>query len=80
MKVFILWLSGKESTYNLGEMQVLFLGGEDLLVKEKATHCSMLAWENLLDREAWWAVGYGLQSMDLQRDGHDLVMKQQQQL
>ena len=58
MKVFILWLSGKESTYNLGEMQVLFLGGEDLLVKEKAIHCSMLAWENLLDKEAWWAMGY----------------------
>lgn len=74
-----LWLSGKESTYNLGETQILFLGGEDLLVKDKATHCSFHA---CLEKSHGQRklVGCGLQSMDLQRVGRDLATKQQQQL
>ena len=37
------------------EMQVQFLGQEDPLEEEMATHSSILAWETL-DRGAWWAV------------------------
>ena len=34
------------------EMRVLFLGGEDPLEKEMATHCSILACKNYMDRGA----------------------------
>ena len=30
------------------------------LVKEMAIHSSILAWENPMDREAWWATIYGV--------------------
>jgi len=42
------------------ETQVLSLGGEDLLEKEMATHSSILAWKNLMDRRAWWATVHGV--------------------
>ena len=42
------------------------LGGEDPLEKEKAPHCSILAW-----RISWTEEPGGLQSMGLQRVGHD---------
>ena len=32
------------------------LGGEDPLEKGTATHSSILAWKNPMDREAWWAI------------------------
>ena len=35
--------------------QVRSLGWEDPLEEEMATHSNMLAWKNLMDREAWWA-------------------------
>ena len=38
------WLSGKESTCNAGDTGSI-LGREDLLEKEMATYCSILAWE-----------------------------------
>ena len=48
------------------EMQVLFLGWEDPLEKEMATHSSILA------QEIPWTVESGrLQSMGSQRVGHD---------
>ena len=31
------------------------MGCENLLEKEMATHCGTLAFENSMDREAWWA-------------------------
>ena len=37
------------------EMQVGSLGQEDPLEKEPATHSSILAWENPMDRGAWQA-------------------------
>ena len=37
------------------ETQVPSLGQEDPLEEEMATHCSILAWENPMDRGAWWA-------------------------
>ena len=53
------------------ETRVQFLGQEDPLEKEMATHSSILAWEILWTEEPGW-----LQSMGLQ--GHDFVTKQQQ--
>ena len=43
-----------------------FLGQEDLLEKEMATHSSILSW-----RIPWTEELGGLQSMGLQRVGHD---------
>ena len=46
--------------------QVQSLSWEDPLEKVMATHSSILAWEML-----WTEQPGGLQSMDLQRVGHD---------
>ena len=48
------------------------LGQEDQLEKEIATYSSIFAWEI-----TWTEEPGGLQSMRLQRAGHDLVTKQQ---
>ena len=56
------------------ETQVQSLGQEDPLEKEMATHSHILAWEI-----PWTEMPGGLQSKGLQRVGHDLVTKQQQQ-
>ena len=48
------------------ETQVQSLGQEDPLEKEMATHSSILAW-----RIPWTEEPGGLQSMGLQRVGHD---------
>ena len=47
-------------------MRVSSLGQEDLLEEEIATHSSILAW-----RIPWTEEPGGLQSMGLQRVGHD---------
>ena len=51
---------------NLPAIQVRFLGHEDSLEKEMATHSSILAWRIL-----WAEEPDGLQSMGSQRVGHD---------
>ena len=48
------------------ETQVQFLGGEDPLEKERATHSSILAW-----RIPWTEELGGLQIFRLQRVGHN---------
>ena len=48
------------------ETQVRFLGWEDLLEEEMATHFSILAW-----RIPWTEEPGGRQSMGSQRVGHD---------
>ena len=48
------------------ETQVRSLGWEDPLEKEMATHSSILAW-----KISWTEKPGGLQSMGLQRVGHD---------
>ena len=53
------------------ETQVRYLGQEDFLEEEMATHSIILAWE------IPWTEGR-LQSMDLQRVRHDLVTEKQQ--
>ena len=52
-----------QSAKNLPAMQetwVWSLSWEDLQEKEMATHSSIIAWENLMDRRAWWAVVHGV--------------------
>ena len=53
------------------EMQVRSLRPEDPLEKEMATHSSFFAWD-----VPWTEEPGRLQSMGLQRVGHDLVTKQ----
>ena len=42
------------------EMSVPSLDLEDPLAKGMATHSSILAWRNLMDRGAWWATVHGI--------------------
>ena len=51
---------------SMQETRVQSLGWEDLLEKEMATHCSILAW-----KIPWMEEPGTLQSMGLQRVGHD---------
>ena len=62
------WLSGKESpaVQEPQETRVQSLGWEDPLEEGMATHSSILAW-----RIPWTEEPGGLQSMGLQRVGHD---------
>ena len=46
-------------------MQVQSLGQEDPLDKDTTTHSSILAWENPMDRGAWWATGHGVTEADI---------------
>ena len=41
-------------------MWVRSLGREDILEKEMATHSSVLAWKNSIDRGAWWVTVHGV--------------------
>ena len=52
-----------ESVKNLPAVQetgAQSLGWEDPLEKEMATHSSILAWKNHMDRGAWWAAVHGV--------------------
>ena len=51
----------------------MFIGYKAPLEKEKATHSNVLAWKII-----WTEEPGGLQSMESQRVGHNLVTKQQQ--
>ena len=70
-----LFTRGKESSCSAGdsEIWVQSLSRGDPLEKEMATHCSILAWEI-----PWTEEPDGLQSMGLQRLGHNLATKQHQ--
>ena len=62
---------GAQMVRNLPEMQktrVLYLGWEDPLEKEMATHSSILAWRIL-----WIEEPGGIQSIELQRVRHDCM-------
>ena len=39
---------------------VRFLGEEDPLEKKMATHSSIFAWKNPMDRGVWWAIVHGV--------------------
>ena len=49
---------------SMQEIQVQFLGQEDPLEKEKATHSSVLAWGIPMHRGAWWATVHRVAESD----------------
>ena len=61
---------GKESSCNVGGISLIFLGWVDPLEEGMAIHSSILAW-----RIPWKEEPGGLQSMGLQRVGHDQMTK-----
>ena len=63
-----------KSLPTMWETWVRSLGWEDALEEGMATHSSILAW-----RIPWTEEPVGLQSMQLQRVGHNLATEQQQQ-
>ena len=65
---------GKESACNVGDW-VQFLGWEDPLEKEMATHSSIPAWEM-----PWTEEPARLQSIGLQKVRYDLMTKPPQPL
>ena len=60
------WLSGRVCLHSMQETQVSFLGREDPLGEEIATHSSMLAWKT-----PWTEESGGPQAMESQRVGHN---------
>ena len=53
------------------ETWVQSLGQEDPLEEKMATHSSILAWENLMDRGAWWATAHGVaKELDMNEYSH----------
>ena len=42
------------------ETWIQFLGWEDPLEEGMATHSSILAWRNPMDRGAWWTIVHGV--------------------
>ena len=62
--------SNDEESPSMQELQVQSLGQEDPLVKEMATHSSILTW-----RIPWTEEPGGQQSTGSQRVGHDLATK-----
>ena len=64
------WLSGKESACQCRRWRFALWGWEGLLEKEMVTHSRILAWEIPETEEPG-----RLQSIGLQRVGHDLVTK-----
>ena len=63
------WVKNPPAMQKTQEMQFQFLGQVDSLEKEMTTHSSILAWK------IPWIESDGLQSMQLQRAGHDWASK-----
>ena len=66
LATLFLVLNNSPFCLQLQETGVLFLGPEDALEKEMATHSSILAW-----RIPWTEEPGGRQSLESQRVGHD---------
>ena len=49
------WIKNPLAVQETQETQVQSLGWEDTLEEEMATHSSILARKNFMDRGAWWA-------------------------
>ena len=57
------------ATQETQEMRVRFLGWEDPLEEEMATHSSILAWKIPMNREAWWTTFHGVAKSRTQLKG-----------
>ena len=51
--------AGKESACNVGDLGSIPGSGRSL-EEGMATHSSILAWKNPMDRAAWWATAHGV--------------------
>ena len=60
------WLSDKESICQFKRRGFNSWVGNDPLEEGMAPYSSVLAWENIQDRRAWWATDHGV----TQRVGH----------
>ena len=54
------WSSVVKNLPAMQEKRVQFLGLEDPLEEEMASHSSILAWRYPMDRGAWWATVHGV--------------------
>ena len=54
-----------EILQGLEEMLVQFLGQEDFLEKEMATHSTLLVWNIPMDRGTWQATVHGVAELDM---------------
>ena len=54
------WVKSLPAMQETQETRVLSLSEKDPLEEEMATHCSILAWRNPMDRGAWWATVHGV--------------------
>ena len=52
------------------ETRVRYLGQEDPLEKEMATHSSILAWKNPVDRGVWWVTVHGVRKSQTRLRDH----------
>ena len=68
----VLVVKNPPAMQEMQETQVQPLGWEDPLENEMTMHSSILAWEIPWTEEPGW-----LQSMGLQRAGHDLAVKKE---
>ena len=59
------WVKNPPVMQETQETQVQSLGREDTLEKEMATHSSILAWENSMDRGAWQATVHRVAKIDM---------------
>ena len=50
------------------------LGQEDPLEKEMETHSSILAWDDPLDRGAWWATVHGVTKSLTRLSIHECIL------
>ena len=55
-------------------MWVQFLGQKDSLEKEMATHSTILALENSMDKEPWWATDHGVTKSHTRLGTHKQIM------
>ena len=57
------------------ETRVQSLGQEDPLEEEMATHTSILAWENPMDRGPFWATVQKVTELNMTEQEHNLHLK-----
>ena len=67
--------SGVKNLPATQEVWVQSLGQKDPLEKEMATHSSILAWENSMDRGAWQAIVHGVTRSQTQPIAHALEIE-----